>query len=430
MNNKPLSCGRMENGIMKLVADEKIIFRTEKPEKTFCYTPSIIRFKDRLIVTLDIGGEKDAYYHEERYSDIPRSMTGVILVSDDNGETFVKKGYFPYYHARLIVDGEVIYIIGHNKDIMIKASYDGGETWSESEKLTEGKWYCMAATGYLEHGDFIYVPCEEYVNHDIIKSWEPAGTAPILLRAKKGDDLLNPKSWTIPKSKSFVECFGFSRRFPGFGIPFWDCGAREYTLYEKNRAMAPVGWLESNVVKIYDKDHVWYDENAFHIFMRSNTGGTGYCNVVKAVEKENGSLVMEYQKNPSLEDVVFLPMPGGQMKFRVVYDKKTKLYWLVSTQAVDSMTDVHKLPENRYNLPNDERQRLQLHFSKNMVDWCFAGIIAMGNSAKEARHYADCIIDGDDLLVVSRSGDENSSTAHNGNIITLHRVKDFRNLVY
>ena len=40
------------------------------------------------------------------------------------------------------------------------------------------------------------------------------------------------------------------------------------------------------------------------------------------------------------------------------------------------------------------------------------------------------IIDGDDFLIVSRSGDENASTAHNGNIITMHRVEDFRKLIY
>ena len=40
------------------------------------------------------------------------------------------------------------------------------------------------------------------------------------------------------------------------------------------------------------------------------------------------------------------------------------------------------------------------------------------------------IIDGDDLCIVSRSGDENARTAHDGNIVTFHRVRDFRSLVY
>jgi len=46
-------------------------------------------------------------------------------------------------------------------------------------------------------------------------------------------------------------------------------------------------------------------------------------------------------------------------------------------------------------LPNNERRRLQLYFSKNMIDWWFAGLVAVG-----------------------------------GNPMTFHHVKDFRELVY
>ena len=94
------------------------------------------------------------------------------------------------------------------------------------------------------------------------------------------------------------------------------------------------------------------------------------------------------------------------------------------------MTRVELLSEERYNIPCDERQRLQLSFSKNMVDWCFAGIVSIGNSEKQSRHYAGMSIDGEDLVIVSRSGDENACTAHDVNLSTLHRVKNFRSLVY
>src|SRR5690606_11209371 len=104
-----------------------------------------------------------------------------------------------------------------------------------------------------------------------------------------------------------------------------------------------------------------------------------------------------------------LPMPGGQMKFHILYDEQMKLYWLLSTQATDSMTRAEKLPPDRFWLPNNERHRLQLHFSKNCVDWCFAGIVTMTDSQKQARHYASMAFDGDDLLVLSRSGDERAA---------------------
>ena len=94
------------------------------------------------------------------------------------------------------------------------------------------------------------------------------------------------------------------------------------------------------------------------------------------------------------------------------------------------MTRPELLPPERYNLPDNERHRLVLHFSRNLVDWCFAGVIAIGNSPKESRHYAGMTIDGDDLLVLSRSGDAQARSAHNGNLITLHRISGFRGLAY
>ena len=118
------------------------------------------------------------------------------------------------------------------------------------------------------------------------------------------------------------------------------------------------------------------------------------------------------------------------MKFHTLYDKPPRLYWLLSSQATDSMTRPDRLPHERYGLPNNERHRLQLHFSKNCVDWCFAGIVAIGPSPRQARHYAAMAIDGDDLAIVSRSGDRRAMSAHNGNFISFHRVKNFRTLAY
>jgi hypothetical protein len=94
------------------------------------------------------------------------------------------------------------------------------------------------------------------------------------------------------------------------------------------------------------------------------------------------------------------------------------------------MTRAERLPEERYSLPNNERHRLQLHFSHNCIDWCFAGMVASGPSPKQARHYASMVIDGDDLHVLSRSGDARALDAHNANLITLHTVRAFRDLVY
>jgi hypothetical protein len=88
------------------------------------------------------------------------------------------------------------------------------------------------------------------------------------------------------------------------------------------------------------------------------------------------------------------------------------------------------MSKDRFNLPYDERHRLQLHFSRNCVDWCFAGLVAKTEHPRQARHYATMVFDGDDLHILSRSGDARAKNAHDGNIITFHTVRDFRELVY
>ncbi|TFG65962.1 MAG: exo-alpha-sialidase, partial [Anaerolineales bacterium] len=136
------------------------------------------------------------------------------------------------------------------------------------------------------------------------------------------------------------------------------------------------------------------------------------------------------EHTPSGRRMLYVPCPGGQMKFHVLYDAVTQLYWLLSTQATDSMVKPERMAVDRFNLPNNERQRLQLHFSKDMVNWCFAGLVAVGPVEKASRHYASMAFDGDDLVILSRSGDGRAKSPHDGNLITFHRVVDFRRLVY
>jgi hypothetical protein len=141
-------------------------------------------------------------------------------------------------------------------------------------------------------------------------------------------------------------------------------------------------------------------------------------------------MTMSLEQAPSGQTMMYVPFPGGQLRFHLLYDAKTKLYWLLSSQATDSMHRADRLPADRFDLPYNERHRMVLHFSGNLVDWCFAGLVAKTDSPKEARHYASMDIDGDDLVILSRSGDANAKSAHEGNLITFHRIKNFRALVY
>ena len=60
---------------------------------------------------------------------------------------------------------------------------------------------------------------------------------------------------------------------------------------------------------------------------------------------------------------------------------------------------------------HNERRHLGLFWSQNLENWVCAGLVASGCADNAARHYATLAIDGEDLLILSRSGDANACTA-------------------
>lgn len=415
--------------IRPLADDYVSIVESPDPSSIFCFSPGItVTETGRLIVTMDFGGPGVAdYYGIEPKQDI-YAFTGRIFVSDDKGKSWKQTGEFPYYHARPFKAGGILYILGQNIELFIIKSEDDGETWSEPIMLAEGKWHQAPCNVHYDRGN-VYLVMEK--SRIKIDGWGPAGSAPVLMKAAEGDDLTKAESWTFASEMAFTEAVS-QEELDYFGVPFYKTPDRKAIKLTPDRGCSPIGWLETNVVQFKDENHYWYDPSGrtFHLLARANTHGTGYAVVVKVVENDDGTMTTMLETVPSGEKILFTPMPGGQMKFHILYDQITKLYWLLSSQATDSMTRYDKLPENRYGLPNNERHRLQLHFSKNCIDWCFAGLVAAGATQKQSRHYASMVIDGEDLHIASRSGDENAKSAHNGNMITFHTIKDFRELIY
>lgn len=424
------------NRIRPLADDFVVVCRSPDPKTVYCYTPGICRLDSgRLVATCDLGGKgvgKD-------------EMRGRIFLSDDHGRTWRETGRFPMCHARPFVAGGKIYILGHSGNLGVLCSSDGGETWGETSWLTEGQhWHQSACNVWYAKGNVYLVMERNIPSLDGRKfGWSVNRLAPVLMRAKESSDLTKRGSWTFAESFCFDSIFGGNPdpELDYVGIPWYTA----FTAFQTKTAKGwqgkvpagtarsqPIGWLETNVVQLQDPNHVWHDPSGstFHLFMRANTGGAGYAALAKVVEQEDGTMKTMLECAPSGRKMLFVPFPGGQMRFHVLWDEQTRLYWLLSTQATDTMVRHDRLPKGRYNLPYDERQRMQLSFSKNMYDWCFAGIVAIGGSIPESRHYASMAFDGEDLVIVSRSGTPAAANPHNGDMITFHRVRNFRSLVY
>jgi hypothetical protein len=404
------------------------------PATTSMYTPSIVAMP---------GGRLVASYTQTNR--IEKKGRTIIVTSDDHGKTWDKRAESPTNQGRLFSAGNALYYLatrfyprpGSNpkgEPMCIQRSTDKGVTWSDPVNLDDRTWHQTAANVLRAKGN-VYLVMERLTATNI-KSWYVGALAPVLMRAKETENLLDPAAWTYSDDLTFQDLIPGYRKnnleIDYTGIPFYPQSFPRGTQISEKERFPPIGWLETNVVRITDPTHYWHDPagNTFHLYARAHTGLTNYAALAKVTENEDGTMTTSLQTAPSGKKQLFVPCPGGHMRFHVQYDEVTKLYWVLGSQSTDSMTRMEMMPPERYGRPDNERHRMVLHFSKNMVDWCFAGLVDIGGSAKESRHYACMDLDGDDLVIVSRSGDQHANSAHDGNLVLFHRVKNFRKLVY
>ncbi len=413
--------------IRPLAQDYVIVAYSPDSKNMPLYSPSIVRLSSgRLVIS----------YTEARKKDSDETDYQVIMTSDDGGKTWIKRTEQTVgLQGRIFEANGILYYLAPGAGLPVCKSTDNGNTWSTPVYLTskDKSWQQTAANVWYAHGN-VYLEMELRVR--VINAWGAGEKAPVLLRAKLTDDLTKAASWTFSSVLDFgdlIPCYRENTpKIEFFGLPFYTQKYPDRNDIAPGRSFSPMGWAEGNVVQILDPNHYWYDDSGstFHIFLRSLTGMTNYGAVCKVVENADGTMTTMLETVPSGKKILFLPLPGGHNRFHILYDATTKTYWLLSNQSTDSMTKAELLASDRHDLAYGERNRLVLHFSKNMVDWCFAGVVAIGATQKEARSYAAMDFDGNDLVILSRSGDPNSYSAHETNMITFHRVKNFRDLIY
>jgi hypothetical protein len=407
------------------------VYESPDPQRIYAYTPGLVRLASgRLVATMDQGGPgvRDLPGPKGLRGEGSGAWQGLIFSSDDRGQTWTRRAAFPFMHARPFLGGRSLYVLGHAGDLTVMRSDDDGETWSSPAQLTQGQaWHQSACNVHYANGK-VYLVMERRARQTH-RSWPVSDLAPVLMSAPVDADLTRSENWTFASELVIGD---HVQEVDWLGVPFWPIGALAPEGSRDRRHMAPIGWLETNVVQFLDPDHAWYDPEGrtFYLWMRAHTASTNLACIARVVEAEDGTMHTTFATSPAGVRLLYVPCPGGHMRFHILYDEATRLYWLLSSLSTDSMTRPDRLPPARYNLPNNERHILALHYSRNCVDWCLAGIVARGETPRQARHYASMCFDGDDLHVLSRSGDHRARSAHDGNLITFHTVKDFRELVY
>ncbi len=396
---------------MRIPCSETILYHSPCPEELYCFTPSLAHgFNGRIFASFDLAG--NGLKKEQG----PKSPIGDrdgnqmrIYVSDDQGYSWRETGRLPMLHARVFAAGKCMYAIGHGGDLLISRSTDNGETWESPSVLdSAAHWHQSAGAMEYMHGK-VYLTMEQAPVHE--DNPKRGGGDPVLMSADMNADLTKRQNWTF-SSPAILHDF------------------RQFLPQINGKTPDIPWWLESNVVFQRDENNLFFDPEFRKplIFLRTrNHLAMDSAVMLQGLEREDGSLELTVPRLPDGTPVCMVHLPGGYMKFQILRDEESKLYWLVSSRTeFSSFTKRETLPEGVFWV--DERQRLELYYSRNLFDWCCAGTVAKGTDVICSRHYASLLACGRDLLVLSRSGDTGAYSTHDTDMITLHRIPDFRSL--
>ncbi|MBN2559248.1 MAG: exo-alpha-sialidase, partial [Clostridia bacterium] len=308
---------------MEILANDFVRIEDGTAEGLFCYSPGICMGADgRIVATCEVSGKASALENMKavchRYGGVSQ---GRIFISDDKGKTFKKVHEFPFMHARPFRCGRRLYVLGHCSDLMIIASDDNGMTWSAPSRLTDGEdWHQAPANVHFEDGR-VYIVMEKRKPMGIT-GWMVNNIAPVTMRGSADCDLLNRDNWTFASELYFHEAVR-KERLEYFGVPFYWTTPETYVEIAPGRACAEIGWLETNIVRLHDERHYFHNKGTLHLFMRAHTGMTGYAAMAKVVEKDDGTMETMIEEVPSGRKIVYVPLPGGQMKFHILFDAET-----------------------------------------------------------------------------------------------------------
>lgn len=387
------------------IADERIVFRM--PDDTaYCYTPAIqYGGGNRLIASFDLAGPGLRRLFSPPYTcwgDYDGNQLHV-MISDDMGGTWRRTAVLPMLHASLFRASGVLYLLGHAGFLCISRSVDNGESWSEPVVLEKTRNYHQSNCNVEIVDGRIYAAYEYRLPAGESGSWP--NVMPLLMSADENADLLDAANWTFSSELPLEMILGVPSPGAEHKIPYI---------------------LETNVIALRDRRHVFYEEGGINLLlvMRTTYEFCGTGAVLRGRRGVDGSLSLDYLRREDSSILFFFPLPGGNMKFFMQYDEKSGHYWMIASQNYDYYL------EGSNERPDGPRQRLALYFSRDALNWCFAGLVAKVSGARSSRHYASFAIAGEDLYVLARSGDEKAASRHNGNLITLHTVREFRRLLY
>lgn len=366
-----------------LAQDFTVVYENPDREKMYVEGSGLTRLPDgTLIAVVPIvprGGWKKGPSRIE------------IVRSDDGGKQWRAASKLPYYTACPWVHDGKLYLLAcrtgtthRNDDLFLLRSPDGGATWSEPVELFKGHyWNCH--TGIVVRDGRLYWAIDE-IETSIMQR------APRVLAGDLTKDPLDPQSWRLSDPVPFP------------GIP--------KSLGNKKFEKLASRFLEPNVIEV---------NGQLRVVLRVEVQRQTTANLCAVLDLDDDGKDMKFRFNQ------FYPMPGGHLKFYILWDEVTSLYWATANLSVDTQETQDWWKGGGHIRGGNDRRFLMLLYGLDGLNWFQAGCIAQADKVAQSFMYATPMIDGNDLVVLSRSSIR-AANNHDADFATFHRVPDFRNL--
>lgn len=293
------------------------------------------------------------------------------------------------FWSSLFVHKGVLYLLGtdrHHGTVLIRKSENGGKTWTEPTTaenglLLRGMYHC-APMPMLIHNGRIWRGVE--TAHGPILQWGKRYGA-MMMSAPEDADLLKASSWTTSNSLPYDSTY-LDGNFTGW--------------LEGNAVVAPDGGIV-NLLRVDDR--TTHDEKA----------------AIVKISPDGKRASFDSQTG-------FIPFPGGSKKFAIRFDEKSNRYWTLSNIIPDEFR--RQYPERN---PAGFRNTLALMSSGDLLNWQIHEVILQHPDVlNHGFQYVDWLVDGKDMIVVSRTAYDDSvggaRNNHDANFLTFHRIERFR----
>jgi hypothetical protein len=320
-----------------------------------------------------------------------------IAHSDDDGATWNEVARLEINMGQPLLHDGALYLIGNRlgrRDIIALRSDDDGRTWSDPVTLFAGS-YWNAPTADATRDGVYYRAFDTGDNSGPGGRWAFGGT--VLIAADLSGDLLDPVTWRISPACAYP---GTPQQmvagcYPGHWVDHW---------------------LEPNTVNVRGR---------IRVLTRARWDGYGTSAICGVLDASDDGTTL------GLDFTQYYPMPGAQNKFYTLWDEASRLFW----SPVNLPTDTQDIQQRAERLkaqgfsgrPGNERRFMLLQYSVDALNWFPAGFVAAWPKPSQSFHYVCPLVDGDNLLLLSRTS-RDAGTQHDSELVTFHRVRDFRTL--